>query len=87
MAVGGVEESISGERTRAPRTLTDREAKELKQNRTIRAVDILPANWSPPPGFPDPQAPVRGMHRDRFSFLLKPDGDGLRMLSILEGGL
>ena len=40
-----------------------------------------------PAGFPDPGAPLRGMHGDRLVALLKTTEEGLRTFANLRGGL
>jgi tRNA pseudouridine55 synthase len=66
------------------RELTDHEVGELRQGRTIGAGTIGPPDWAPPAGFPDPQAPVRGMHLGKLAFLLRADSEArLAVLSAL----
>jgi tRNA pseudouridine55 synthase len=71
----------------ASRIITDAEADELKQGRTIPNENILPPDWLLPANFPDSEAPIRGFHRERFSFLLAPRDGGLGLLTLLPGGL
>jgi tRNA pseudouridine55 synthase len=67
----------------ATRLLMDQEVGDLRQGRTIPRGELLPPDWPLPPGFPDPQPPIRGFHLDRFAFLLRPEGDRLSVLSAL----
>jgi len=69
------------------RLLADAEVGELRQERTIPLGDLVAPTWRVPDGFPDPAAPVRGFHLGKLVFLLRIDGDRLRMLSALPGGL
>jgi tRNA pseudouridine55 synthase len=63
------------------RNLNDQEAGELRAGRTIEIGQILPPDWALPPGFPDPQPPIRAFHRERLTHLLR-DADGrLKMLT------
>jgi tRNA pseudouridine55 synthase len=52
--------------------LTDQDTGDLRQNRTIPALNILPPDWNLPQNFPDPDAPVRGYHLGKLVFLLRP---------------
>ncbi|HTW95450.1 MAG TPA: hypothetical protein VMD30_11680 [Tepidisphaeraceae bacterium] len=69
------------------RILSDQDVGDLRQSRPIPRGDLQPPDWPLPPGFPDPQPPVRGFHRDRFCFLLHPDAESLRLIRPLRGGL
>jgi tRNA pseudouridine55 synthase len=69
------------------RILTDQEVGELRQDRDIPIGELLPPDWPLPKNFPDPQAPIRGFHRDKFRFLLTPNDTRLRLLISLQGGL
>jgi tRNA pseudouridine55 synthase len=69
------------------RVLTDQEVGELRQGRTIPAGDVLPPDWALPPGFPDPQAPIRGLHLGRLAFLLRSSEESLRAMTAFRGGL
>ena len=67
------------------RVLNDQEVGELRQGRTIAAGELLPPDWSPPPAWPDPQAPVRGFHLGRFAFLLRREDERLAAITVLAG--
>jgi tRNA pseudouridine55 synthase len=69
------------------RILTDQDVGDLRQGHTIPISDLIPPDWPVPSGFPDPQAPIRGFHLDRFCFLLKPQDGRLALLAALRGGL
>ncbi len=69
------------------RILSDQEVGDLRQDRAISMENLLPADWSVPPGFPDPEPPIRGFHLDRFCFLLRPQDGRLKLLRPLRGGL
>jgi len=67
----------------AMRVLTDQEVGALRQERGIPAGELLPPEWNVPPGFPDPDAPVRGLHLGRLAFLLRPAEGGLTVVGAL----
>jgi len=69
------------------RILTDQEVGELRQGRYIPRGKLLPSDWDLPAGFPNPQAPIRGFHKDLLRFLLDTEGDKLRARVTLRGGL
>jgi len=71
----------------ATRILTDQDVGDLRQGRDIPMGELHPPDWPLPSGFPDPQAPVRGFHLERFCFLLSPHEGRLKLLSALHGGL
>ena len=71
----------------AARVLSDQEVGDLRQGRTVARSYLLAPDWSLPPGFPDPEAPVRGLHQGRFTFLLRPRHDRLAVLTELRGGV
>jgi tRNA pseudouridine55 synthase len=66
------------------RLLTDQELGDLRQERPIPAGILQPPQWNPPDGFPDPQAPIRGVHLGRLICLLTR-GDGGEHLRPLAG--
>lgn len=69
------------------RALTDQEVGDLRQDRTILMGSVLPPDWPLPAGFPDPNAPIRGLHLGRLVFLLRPKDARLSMQTALGGGL
>jgi tRNA pseudouridine55 synthase len=71
----------------ATKMLSDRDIGELRADRTTAAGELLPPDWPMPAGFPDPEAPVRGFHGDRFRFVLVRENERLRAITALRGGL
>lgn len=71
----------------ASRALSDDELGRLRRGGVIPRGDVAPPAWFPPPGFPDPAAPVRAFHRGRLAALLQTEDDDLRPLTLLPGGL
>lgn len=71
----------------AARNLSDQEVGDLRQDRPIPAGRLDPPDWRLPPGFPDPQAPIRGFHLDRLACLLRQADQALQILTKLPGGL
>lgn len=69
------------------RMLSNADIEALRQGQPIPAGGVVAPEWSPPEGFPDPEAPVRGFQGERFCFLLSRQDEQLRPLSILPGGL
>jgi tRNA pseudouridine55 synthase len=69
------------------RILSDQEVGELRQGRTVPLAPLLEADWPLPPGFPPADAPIRGFHLDKLSFLLQAEAGRLRMLNEFRGGL
>jgi tRNA pseudouridine55 synthase len=69
------------------RGLTDQEVGELRRERGIALGEVQPPDWRLPPGFPDPDAPVRGFHQGRLTFLLREREGALWSESELRGGL
>jgi tRNA pseudouridine55 synthase len=69
----------------ATRILTDQEVGELRQGRAIALGELHPPAWSPPAGWPDPQAPICGFHLGRFAFLLRQHEEQLSTISALPG--
>jgi tRNA pseudouridine55 synthase len=67
------------------RLLTDAEVGTLRQGQPIALGTLMPPSWPVPSTFPDPTPPMRGFHLERFLYLLKPDGNGLSMLTYLPG--
>ncbi len=69
------------------RALTDAEVGELRRERPIPASGVQPADWKLPMGFPDPEAPIRGFHQGRLTFLLREREGALWSELELRGGL
>jgi tRNA pseudouridine55 synthase len=69
------------------RELTDAEVGELRKDRGIALGEVVPGEWKVPVAFPDPEAPVRGMHLGRLLYMLRAADGGLRVRSALGAGL
>lgn len=69
------------------RILTDQEVGQLRERKSIPAGVLLPPEWNVPSGFPQPTPPIRGMHQDRFLYLLERDGDALKVVAPLKSGI
>ncbi len=69
------------------RILSDQDVGDLRQGQTIALTGIVPAEWTPPDGFPDPDAPIRGFHLGKLVALLRPIEGRLGAISALRGGL
>ena len=48
------------------------EARALRAGKGIRSREPEPPRWALPPGFPDPQAPVRALHDGELIAMLRP---------------
>lgn len=70
----------------ARRALTDDEVGRLRAGEEVAAGALAPGTWAPPAGFPDPAAPVLGVHLGRVAFLLEPAGEALRVRAWLHRG-
>lgn len=71
----------------ASRELSDAEVGELRRERPIARVQLLDPEWRLPPGFPEPDAPVRGFHQGRLVMLLREREGQLSSEAELHGGL
>ncbi len=69
------------------RLLTGDEVNDLKHGRSIPPGPLQPPEWSLPEGFPDPQAPVRALHRHRLVALAREQEGRLHLLTGLWGGV
>jgi tRNA pseudouridine55 synthase len=69
------------------RRLDDDEARRLGLGQGIGLGVIGPPAWDLPHGFPDPGAPIRGLHEGKLVALLKEADGGLRTVANLRGGL
>jgi tRNA pseudouridine55 synthase len=69
------------------RILSDADVGELRKWEVIPRGEVLAGDWELPAGFPDPEGPVRGFHRDKFCFVLKGEGETLKMVAPLRGGI
>jgi tRNA pseudouridine55 synthase len=71
----------------ATRVLGDQDVGELRHERPIPESALAPPTWPVPAGFPDPQAPIRGVHQERLRFLLARQAGQLKLVTALRGGL
>ncbi len=69
------------------RILSDQDVGDLRQGETIALSGIVPPTWAVPPGFPDPEAPIRGFHLGKLVALLRPLEGRLGAITALRGGL
>jgi tRNA pseudouridine55 synthase len=69
------------------RVLSDFEVGELRHGRPIPLGAVTPPDWSVPAGFPDPAAPIRGFHLGKLVCLLQAEGQSLKTLAELRGGV
>ena len=69
------------------RRLDDDEARRLGMGQAIALGTLEAPAWHLPDGFPDPTAPIRGLHDGRLMALLKEADGGLRTTANLRGGL
>jgi tRNA pseudouridine55 synthase len=69
------------------RLLNDQEVGDLRQGRAIRSTHSEAPDWPLPSGFPDPDAPTRGFHLGKLTFLLRRRDDGLHATTEFRGGL
>jgi tRNA pseudouridine55 synthase len=69
------------------RALSDAEVGQLKRGQPIPRGVLQPPDWPLPRGYPDPEGPVRGFHRERLLNLLAPRGEVLEGRAYLRGGL
>lgn len=69
------------------RVLDDDEARRLGMGQAIALGTIEAPAWILPEGFPDPAAPIRGLHGGKLIALLKEADEGLRTQANLRGGL
>jgi tRNA pseudouridine55 synthase len=69
------------------RYLDDEEFRRLSQGQAIDLGTSEPPSWNLPDGFPDPSAPIRGIHLGRLVSLLKDSEVGFRTQANLRGGL
>ena len=69
------------------RALTDQETGDLRSGQTIITGKVLPPDWPLPEAFPDPAAPIRGLHLGRLLFLLKPHEARLQVVTAFGAGI
>ena len=71
----------------AKRLLTDEEADHLLHGRPVPLRDRLAPGWALPEGFPDPGAPVAGIHQGHLVALLAEKEGAYWTMANLRGGL
>lgn len=69
------------------RVLDDAEADHLAHGRAIPLGTLEAPLWDLPEGFPDPGAPLAGLHEGRLVALLREKDGGLATVANLRGGL
>jgi tRNA pseudouridine55 synthase len=69
------------------RMLVGDEVNALKHGRGLAPGALQPPDWRLPEGFPDPEAPVRALHRGRLVALLREQEGRLRPVTELWSGL
>lgn len=69
------------------RVLSDEEADHLAHGRAIPFGECQGAVVALPEGFPDPGAPIRGLHGENLVALLREEDGHLRTTANLRGGL
>lgn len=69
------------------RTLDDAEAASLLQGRPVPMGLVEAPTWTMPEGFPEPAAPIRGLHAGKLVALLKEKEGGLWTTANLRGGI
>jgi len=71
----------------ATRVLDDGEADHLLHGRPVPLGDLLEPEWALPAGFPDPGAPVKGVHQGLTVALLKEKEGAYWTSANLRGGI
>ena len=69
------------------RPLSETDADALKHGRAIARGEVLAPSWPVPAGFPDPEGPLRGLHRGKLVALLREQEGQLASFANLRGGL
>jgi tRNA pseudouridine55 synthase len=67
------------------REMTDEEERRIRGGAAIPAGCLGEPEWRCPPGFPDPEPPVRALHRGRLQALLRESSGGLVRAIDLRG--
>ena len=67
--------------------LDEAEADHLLHGRPVPWATMEAPAWALPEGFPDPDAPVRGLHQGRLVALLREKEGALWTCANLRGGL
>jgi tRNA pseudouridine55 synthase len=66
------------------REVSEAELQELRTGREIAHGEVLPAPWQLPAGFPDPNAPIRALHRGALHAMLRESSGRLRAAPMLR---
>ena len=66
------------------RELSEAELQKLRAGRDIAPGEVLPASWQLPEGFPDPNAPIRALHRGALHAMLRETEGQLRASPLLR---
>lgn len=69
------------------RRLNEEEARRLGMGQPIALGTLEAPTWPLPEDFPDPGAPIRGLHQGKLIALLKEVEEGLRTFANLRGGI
>jgi tRNA pseudouridine55 synthase len=69
------------------RTLDSREANAVLARRSIVRGEVRAPAWELPPGFPDPDAPVRGLQDGKLLALMRTEGAMLRPGIVMGRGI
>src|SRR5207237_6681447 len=71
----------------ASREVTEKELARLRARQGIERGAITPPSWTLPDGFPDPEAPIRGISRGIIVAMLRERGGLLFAAPVLRGPL
>lgn len=69
------------------RALSEADLDDLRHGRPIARGEVKPPDWPVPPGFPDPEGPLRALRDGKLWALLREDGERLATFANLRGGL
>lgn len=67
------------------RELTDEEERRIRGGASIERGHLEEPEWRCPPGFPDPEPPIRALHRGGLQALLRESPEGLVRAIDLRG--
>jgi len=69
------------------RQLSEDEALRLTRGQPVPKGHVRAPEHPVPPGFPDPQGPIRGLHRGKLVAMLRAENEQLVTFANLRGGL
>jgi tRNA pseudouridine55 synthase len=69
------------------RQLIDEEVTALKAGQSIPTGSMLEPTWNPPPSFPPFKPYIRGVHDERFIFILEQQAERIHQNRLLRGGI